>query len=180
MLHSSVCISSAPTSWLVVRHARTHARMQRTADGLITDCRKLQIHEPKESVLAKSGCAAERSCSLRCEYRRIIDSRVTVTVSQTLPQKPWSLKKKNKTWFLVYQTDFGDDKLSGNERRITRTWFIHFENVFVPKSACPQFPPLLRTFIVRPSWCTFAEHSYSRERQTFSPKWKLNFPTLCP
>lgn len=127
MLHSSVCISSAPTSWLVVRHARTHARMQRTADGLITDCRKLQIHEPKESVLAKSGCAAERSCSLRCEYRRIIDSRVTIMVSQTLPQKPWSLKKKNKTWFLVYQTDFGDDKLSGNERRITRTWFIHFE-----------------------------------------------------
>ena len=49
MLHSSVCISSDPTSWLVVRQMQ-RARTQRTVDGLITQSRKLQIHQPKESA----------------------------------------------------------------------------------------------------------------------------------
>lgn len=76
-----------------------------------------------------------------------------------------------------------------NERRITETWFIPFEKVFDPKSARPQFPPLLHTFIVRPTRslarisagaCLPNIITAVREQQTFSPKSRLNFQTICP
>lgn len=175
MLHSSVCISSAPTSCLVVRYL----------DGLIKESRKLQIHKPKESGLAKFGCAAGQKCSLRWEYRRDNDSRVTIMVSWTLSGRLPRLTKKRKTRFLVHQTDFGDDKLSGNERRITVAWFINFENVFCSKISPPTIPSNAPHFYHQTLARISAEARLSnivttvRERQPFSPKPRLNFEIFC-
>lgn len=100
MLHSSVCISSDPTSWLVVRQlqcactctdARTCAHMH-----TCTHARRMSLSQRAESCkftilknLLWLNLAARQSEVAACgrEYRRVIDSRVTIMVSQRLPRK---------------------------------------------------------------------------------------------